>query len=130
MEALADPVIGAALVALHAGVGRPWTVARLAAEVGVSRSVLAERFPGVVGSPPMTYLLHWRIALARHALAEGDTSLAEVAHAVGFGSASALSAAFLRVTGVRPGRWAREQRRRSGRVSIEIGSVSIDSPER
>ncbi len=107
VRGLADPVAGPALVALHADVARPWTVGRLAAAVGASRSVLAERFTRTVGTAPMTYLLHWRLALAKRALIRGD-GLAEIAHTVGFGSASGLSAAFLRVGGVRPGHYAQQ----------------------
>ena len=43
----------------------PWTIATLAQEVGVSRSVLAERFRQYLGEPPMTYLSRWRLQLGR-----------------------------------------------------------------
>jgi AraC-like DNA-binding protein len=47
-----DPVAGRALRLLHNNPARPWTVATLAAEVGVSRAALARRFTELVGEPP------------------------------------------------------------------------------
>ncbi|GAA4846865.1 AraC family transcriptional regulator [Kitasatospora terrestris] len=101
-RAQADPVVGPALGLLHGDPARPWTVAVLAAEVGVSRAALARRFAELVGEPPMAYLTGWRLALAADLLAEPDATLAAVAHRVGYGSAFALSAAFKRVRGVSP----------------------------
>jgi AraC-like DNA-binding protein len=42
--ALDDPVVGAAISAVHADPGRRWTVAALAAEAGLSRAPFARRF--------------------------------------------------------------------------------------
>jgi AraC-like DNA-binding protein len=39
-----DPEVGKALALLHRRPAQPWTIADLAREVGLSRSVLAERF--------------------------------------------------------------------------------------
>ncbi|EMF01528.1 Transcriptional regulator, AraC family protein [Streptomyces mobaraensis NBRC 13819 = DSM 40847] len=99
-----DPVAGPALGLLHADPARPWTVAALAAEVGVSRTVLARRFTELVGDPPMSYLTGWRLSLAADLLASSDATLASVARQVGYGSAFALSAAFKRVRGLSPAR--------------------------
>jgi len=104
---LGDPPVAAALRAIHADVARPWTVAGLAAQARVSRSVLAERFTRCVGAPPMEYVLSWRMAVAKRALRQGEKSIAEIARSVGYGSASAFSTAFARVTGSPPGRYAR-----------------------
>jgi AraC-like DNA-binding protein len=102
---LRDPQIAQALRALHADIRRPWTVAALAEVAGVSRSVFAERFARVVGAPPIDYLLHWRMALAKDGLRAGRR-LAEVAFAIGYTSASAFSTAFSRTVGCPPGRYA------------------------
>ncbi|GAA4671419.1 MULTISPECIES: AraC family transcriptional regulator [Amycolatopsis] len=107
LRGLADPPIAAALRALHADVRRPWTVAQLAATARLSRSVFAERFAERVGVTPIEYLLAWRMALAREALVRGDRTIDGIAHELGYGSASAFSNAFRRVTGVSPGRYAK-----------------------
>src|SRR6266540_6030447 len=55
-RAYGDPVVGRALRMLHNHPAHPWTVAKLAAEAGVSRAALARRFTELVGEPPMTFL--------------------------------------------------------------------------
>ncbi|HEX6418858.1 MAG TPA: AraC family transcriptional regulator [Acidimicrobiales bacterium] len=98
----ADPVVGPALRLLHHEPARPWTVASLAAEVGVSRAALARRFTDLVGQPPMAYLTEWRLDLAAELLLDPGTTIGAVAQRVGYGSAFALSAAFRRVRGLSP----------------------------
>jgi AraC-like DNA-binding protein len=101
-QALSDPVVGAALRVLHEDPARPWTVAKLAAEAGVSRATLARRFTELVGEPPMAYLTGWRLALAADLLREPSATIGSVARRVGYGSAFALSAAFKRERGIAP----------------------------
>ncbi|GAA2760337.1 AraC family transcriptional regulator [Actinopolymorpha rutila] len=104
-----DPVVGKALRLLQNAPARPWTVARLAAECGVSRAALARRFTELVGEPPMAFLAGWRLALAADLLAEPGATVASVATRVGYASPFALSTAFKRVRGLSP----REHQRRT-----------------
>ena len=46
-----DPEVGRTLALLHRNPAQPWTIAALAREVGISRSVLAERFRHYLGEP-------------------------------------------------------------------------------
>jgi AraC-like DNA-binding protein len=101
-RASGDPVVGHALRLLHHDPARPWTVAELARETGVSRAALARRFQALVGEPPMTFLTGWRIALAADLLREPGATVGSVAGQVGYGTPFALSAAFKRVRGVSP----------------------------
>jgi len=48
LGALSDPDIGSALALIHRRAEDPWTVASLAREVHLSRSVFAERFSRLV----------------------------------------------------------------------------------
>lgn len=100
--AYGDPVVGPALRLLHHQPARPWTVASLAREIGVSRASLARRFHELVGEPPMRFLGEWRIALAADLLLEPGATIGSVAHEVGYGSPYALSTAFKRLRGVSP----------------------------
>jgi AraC-like DNA-binding protein len=95
-------VVGRALRMLHNNPAHRWTVATLAAEIGVSRAALARRFTELVGEPPMTFLTGWRLALAADLLREPDATVGAVARQVGYGSPFALSTAFKRVRGVSP----------------------------
>ena len=97
-----DPVVGTALRLLHADPAYPWTVAVLAAKVGVSRAAFARRFTALLGQPPMAYLAEWRLTLAADLLREPTATVAAVARKVGYANAFALSVAFKRVHGVTP----------------------------
>ncbi|MBB6350088.1 AraC family transcriptional regulator [Nonomuraea muscovyensis] len=101
-RAQSDPVVGKAMRMLHNNPAHPWTVATLAAQVGVSRASLARRFTELVGEPPMAFLTDWRLALAADLLREPDATIGSVARKVGYGSSFALSAAFKRVRGISP----------------------------
>lgn len=106
-----DPAVGKSLGLLHKRVGHPWTLATLAREVGVSRSVLAERFTRYLSEPPMTYLTRWRLQLAARALAGTPKGVAEIASNIGYESEAAFNRAFKREFGLPPARYRREQRK-------------------
>lgn len=102
-RAYEDPVVGQALRLLQHQPAEPWTVAKLAADIGVSRAALARRFTSAVGEPPMTYLTGWRLALAADLLRQHpDRTIGAIAREVGYGSAFALSTAFKREHGTSP----------------------------
>ena len=102
-RALRDPAVATALRAIHGDVARPWTVAELAAEAGLSRAALARRFGALTGRPPLTYLTWWRMTVAAGLLRGGDAPLAAVARRVGYTSEYAFAHAFKRVLGLPPG---------------------------
>jgi AraC-like DNA-binding protein len=106
LAGLRDPVAGLALAALHGEPAVPWTVEQLARRVGVSRSVLADRFTEMVGQPPMQYLALWRMQLASRLLLDGRP-VAHVAGAVGYESEAAFSRAFKKLVGQAPATWRR-----------------------
>ncbi|PZQ50744.1 MAG: AraC family transcriptional regulator [Rhodovulum sulfidophilum] len=105
LRGLADPRVATALRRIHGDVARPWTVADLAREAGLSRSAFFDRFRRVVGLPPMEYALAWRMAVAKELLRNGGAALDEVARRVGYASDSTFSTAFSRHVGVPPGRF-------------------------
>jgi AraC-like DNA-binding protein len=109
-HALADPVLGPVLRAVHADPARRWTVASMAAVAGTSRAAFARRFAAMVGRPPATYLTELRMDLAEAALLEPGTTLADVAERIGYQTEFAFSDAFKRHRGTTPGRWRRARR--------------------
>ncbi len=108
-QAGTDPVVGPALRLLQHNPAHRWTVSSLAAEVGVSRAVLARDFTELVGRPPIDYLTEWRLDLAADLLLDPDATVQGVAAQVGYSTGFALSAAFKRVRGISPTAY-REQR--------------------
>jgi AraC-like DNA-binding protein len=107
LAALRDPQIGVALTLIHQDPARRWTVAELAAAVGLSRSSFALRFRTLVGLPPLDYLVRWRIQLAARALRSTDRTVAAIGASLGYSSESAFSNAFKRVRGQPPSRYRR-----------------------
>lgn len=105
LTATADRIIGPALALMHGDVARAWTVEALAAQVGLSRTAFSERFRRCVGVPPLTYLIRWRMALAKAALRNGECNISELSERIGYASSAAFSIAFKRETGISPGRY-------------------------
>ena len=104
-----DRIVGAALRALHAEPALPWTLEELSRLAGTSRSVLAERFPQVVGQAPMQHLAQWRMLLATNLLVRSNAPLARIAEEVGYQTDTAFSRAFRREYGIPPAAWRRRQ---------------------
>lgn len=109
LAGLRDPVVGPALAELHGRPAHPWTLPELARTIASSRTVLAERFPLLVGVPPMQYLARWRLQLAAEQLARGSAKVATIGAQVGYESEAAFSRAFKRETGLSPAMWRRER---------------------
>ena len=105
-----DPVVGKSLALLHSRAHHPWTIAELAAEVGVSRSALVARFTRYLSDSPMAYLTGWRLRLAAQALTSTPKGVADIAAAVGYESEAAFNRAFKRAFGLPPARYRRQSR--------------------
>ncbi len=110
LGALRDPLVARALGFLHRDPARAWTLADLARETGLSRTVLAQRFAELVGQPPIQYLARWRMQLGARLLAEGSAKVGAVARDVGYESEASFSRAFKKATGEAPAAWRRRQR--------------------
>jgi len=109
LAGVSDRIVGAALNAMHKNPGHPWTLDELACTASTSRSVLAERFQQLVGSPPMQYLTQWRMVLAANLLRSSNSSLLRIAEEVGYQTDTAFSRAFRREYGAPPAAWRRGQ---------------------
>jgi len=105
-----DPEVGKALALLHRHPARPWTIGDLAHEVGLSRSVLAERFRHYLDEPPMSYLTRWRLQLGAQMLKSSSRSVADIAAEVGYESEAAFNRAFKREYRIPPARFRNESR--------------------
>lgn len=108
LAGLADARLGPVLAALHESPELEWDLPGMAQRAGMSRARFAVRFREVTGATPGDYLAGWRIQTAQRLLTRGE-AIKQVAQAVGYGSASALSRAFVRKLGVAPGEWVAQQ---------------------
>lgn len=106
LRGLSDPRLAGALSRIHQDTSGSLSVAELARDAGMSRSAFFDRFRRALGSTPMDYVTAWRMAVARDLLIRGGLTNGEIAHRVGYGSASAFGLAFLRHEGMAPGEFA------------------------
>ncbi len=97
-----DQQISSALNLMHQHPGRPWTIAKLAAEVGMSRSPFATKFTAFVREPPLSYLTRLRMNLAGSYLRSGQLRIGEIAERVGYESQGSFSNAFKRQFAMSP----------------------------
>lgn len=98
---LADSRLSRAIVAIHEKPGHAWRIEDLAEIAGLSRSRFAEVFSKAVGETPLSYLRHWRLALARQDIKRGNRIQA-VARRYGYASGEALNHAIRKRFGVSP----------------------------
>lgn len=94
-----------------------WTLDELASLAATSRASLVRVFRNAVAMAPLEFLVDLRLGLARHRLRTDTVSLDQIAVEVGYQSQAALSRAFLRKYGVRPGSLRREAGKRIRRVN-------------
>ncbi len=102
LKAMKDPFLTKALVAMHEMPSENWTINKLAEVAGMSRSSFAQRFKKVVGIPPLTYLMDYRLRLAARYLRLQQNSISRISGLVGYASDSTFSQAFKRVYGISP----------------------------
>lgn len=100
--AFRDTIVLRALEVLHRNLKENWTIESLAKNLGISRANLAARFKEVLFIPPMEYLAKVRMEKAREMFLKENTTLEEVALAVGYSSAFAFSKAYKRIYGTSP----------------------------
>lgn len=114
LSALNDPQLAPALRALHADLAHPWTVEELARRSGMSRAAFAAAFKRKTGDSPINYLTYWRMHRAKALLRDTESSLQQVALAIGYDTDAAFSRAFRRHQSIAPGAWRRCWRASAG----------------
>ncbi|GLQ57145.1 AraC family transcriptional regulator [Devosia nitrariae] len=130
LSGLRDPHIGRALRLIHGQPAVEWTLEGMARQIGLSRSVFAERFNHYVGVSPMQYLTRWRMQLAGRRLEMAGVSVAQVSAEIGYESEAAFNRAFKKATGVPPGQWRRRHSSRlQGTAYPEAPLASSSLPE-
>ena len=120
-----DTEVGKALALLHRQPAHPWTIASLAKEVGISRTVLAERFRRYISETPIAYLTHWRLRLGAQMLTCTSSGVAQIGAEVGYESEASFNRAFKREFGLPPAQFRSRSRtvRRKG-LSRALAKIS------
>jgi AraC-like DNA-binding protein len=102
LAALEDARLGRAVSVMHDRPGDSFTVTELAEVAGMSRSVFAARFVGVLGQSPMGFLKRIRLGRAAHLLGHTDLPVKTIAGQAGYLSRSSFTRAFLAQHGLGP----------------------------
>ncbi|GAA1224408.1 helix-turn-helix transcriptional regulator [Pseudonocardia alaniniphila] len=102
-------LVDRAKLVLASDLGRRWTLAEIAVEVGVSPVYLTQVFQQFEGIPLYRYQLQLRLARALDLLGDHD-KLADLAFELGFSSHSHFSAAFKQAYGQTPSAFRRSAR--------------------
>lgn len=97
---------------IHSQPRFPLTVNELARSCALSRTVFIERFRASAGVPPAAYVFNWKMTLATSLLETTDTPVEQIAHQLGYSSASSFNVAFKRWSGMSPGRKRKNASRR------------------
>ena len=125
-----DPEVGKALALLHRKPAHPWTIAALANDVGISRSVLAERFRLYLSETPIAYLTRWRLQLGAQMLKSMSSSVAQIAAEVGYESEPAFNRAFKREFGLPPARFRNQAKLGRGKPVCNTSTTGRRSAKR
>jgi AraC family transcriptional regulator, activator of mtrCDE len=102
---LSERITAQAVVAMLRDLSHEWMLDELAARAATSRATLVRSFDRIAGVAPLTFLTGLRLAFVRRRLATTADPIAQIAVEVGYQSEAALSRAFYRRFGVRPGKF-------------------------
>jgi AraC family L-rhamnose operon transcriptional activator RhaR len=97
--------VAAALKLIDDAPTEPWTLSTLAARVHVEPTYFVRLFRGVVGLPPMAYLIRRRLELATNLLRRDELAVGEVGAMAGWDDANYFSRSFRQHFGMTPSRY-------------------------
>jgi AraC-like DNA-binding protein len=104
LSALNDPQIGQALNLIHNDEKATLTVEKLGSSVAMSRTAFTDKFSKLIGIPPKTYLLNWRMQKAKTRLEASKEPMFTIAQYAGYSSEAAFSKAFKHLFNETPGK--------------------------
>lgn len=93
---------------MHSHLERNFTFGELAAYVGLSRTVLFQRFTRTLHLTPNQYRQNLRVAQAKALIKNGEMTLSEIASACGFSDQTHMNRTFRQQLGVTPGQYRRD----------------------
>lgn len=104
VQALSDPRLSRAVVAIHERPGHAWSLDALAARAGMSRTAFTGAFRRCMGCSVGEYIAGYRVLSAKRELARGR-QVAQVSEELGYSSPTAFVRMFRAREGVTPKQW-------------------------
>ncbi len=102
LDAARDPGLGPAMLAVHTEPGDDWTIERLSAAAGMSRSKFYATLTAIMGQTPARYVASVRMNFATLMLREERATIADAAARLGYESEASFSRAYKRTMGRSP----------------------------
>jgi AraC-like DNA-binding protein len=109
---------------MRSDLDKQWSVAQLARKVGMSRTLFAARFTGLVGHPPIRFLTKLRLSQSAGYLTTSNQTVYAIAQRVGYETEASFSKAFKREFGVSPGTYRRRSAERPVIIELEVAESS------
>ena len=122
-DALRDPRLVRAVVAILDAPNAAHTVDSLAALCGMSRSVFAQTFSSTFGEGAIAFLQRVRLRLGTHLLTASPMPVKVIAESVGYASRSHFSRAFKAVYGVDPSAYRARSATRAGMLELLLDAT-------
>ena len=94
--------VSAAIAEIRDDLSQPLSIPELAQRVNMSASTFHQHFKAVTETTPLQYQKQLRLLEARRLLADGDRSVSDTAHSVGYRSATQFSREYARTFGTSP----------------------------
>lgn len=94
---LPRPILADVCIYINSHLTEKLTLPALARTAGLSPSYFGQMFRAALGMSPMTYVLDQRVLRAQEMLRQGNATVAEVAHAVGFSDQHQMNRHFRRL---------------------------------
>lgn len=107
LTAIDDEALAYALAIIARNLTDPPDITDLAAQVGVSRRTLEQRFRTHLGRSPLAEINRLRMEHAKHLLQTTKERVAEIGVACGFADPGQFSRDFRRIVGLTPSQWRR-----------------------
>jgi LacI family transcriptional regulator len=106
--AVSDPLVRQAIDYIKSNLPTRFGVAQIADALGTTPNILHKRFAGEIGRPVGSEIARQRLAATKLMLRNTEMTLAEIADATGYCTASHLSNTFRAATGTSPRAWRKK----------------------
>ena len=113
---------------LVAGVNGKTSISGLARKYNYSRNYVIEVFKAEYGTTPYQHLMNMRVSAAMDLMRTTGDSLGTIAEKSGFGDLTTFFRAFMKVNGVPPSVWRREQMKKK-KTSVTLPDGKTDNEE-